>query len=897
MRRAPSGRRRLFPPRGVRRLFIWPLLFPALLVAHPAFSAPDLFDGFRPLVGTDPDSILLTDLNADGKPDIVVGNCGSHDVSVLLGRGGGAFDPEARYPAGACPGQIVTLDFTSDGKVDLAFVAMGSIVVLDGDGAGGLAQPAFGGVAGAAGGSLGGDFDSDGNKDLVSAGGTPANLVVFLGNGDGTFQTGIPYSTTGASFVGADFNGDGRVDVATSDYDSVAQSVTISVHLGNPDGSFTLSDSIVVTTSQFFLIPRVVAGKFSGDAQTDLMVTDLLETQLLAGLGDGTFVDPVPVALDTTGPVVLAGDFDADGKDDLMMGGLHTVDLFRQGNNGAFEAYGSHPVGFSWSQLALGDLDGDGDRDLAVLNDESEDISLLLAPSFSSPGPGFHHPTPPGVWALETTDLQRDGKPDLLAVSSDNFGLFEEFLGTGAGAFSSLEVAAPIFGATGLAAADMNGDGHPDLVFNGLSDMTELLGKGDGSYESSAITFPPGDTRGPVLAADFNEDGHQELIVRNDVLLMILQGKGDGNFDLPTFIAGDMYPDALASGYLNGDTHRDLVVASVDGVSVFLGGGDLSFTQLPSLSLPSMPFGVAVADLDQDSHVDIVAALDDGRVAVLKNDGVGAFTTTFFPAGGELTGVVVADFDADDILDVAVADSRGHALEILRGKGDATFENPLRYQAGLTPASLVAADFDVDGRMDVALSNGSVEPNFGDFAEIVIYLNHGPYPVCHDGDGDGFGLPGSSVCSGGSSPDCDDASSAVFPGHAEACDALDNDCDGMTDEGFPDGDGDVAADCADDCSLIWNPDQADLDADGVGDACEESALFSNANLSSAGFSAGRVDGRDLEIFAGAFGTCPGDADFTAAANLDRIPETVGPPGSCVSLSDFHLFMEAFAQVH
>jgi hypothetical protein len=867
-------------------------------LALPAFAAPDLFDGFRPPVGTGADSILLTDLNADGKFDIVVGNCGSHDISVLLGKGDGTFNPQVRHPVDACPRQIVALDFTSDGKLDLALVATTSIVVLDGDGAGGFAPAAPGGSAWAAGGALlGGDFNSDGKKDLVSAGGgSPANFLVLLGNGDGSFQTGIPYSAPGASILGADFNGDGRLDLAASAFDSVAQSVTIAVHLGNPDGSFTLSDSLIVTTSQFFLVPRVVAGKFNGDAQTDLMVADLLESQLLAGHGDGTFGDPAPVAVNSTGFLVFAGDFDADGKDDLITGSQHTVDLFRQGSNGTFEAYGSHPVGSSWWDLALEDLDGNGTRDLAILNDETDDISVLLAPSFGSPGPGFHHLIPAGVWPLETTDLQRDGKPDLLAVNPD-FG-FLEFLGVGGGgAFSELDF--PSFlRPTGLAPADQNGDGNPDLVFNSLVfDVTELLGKGDGSYQDPAITFPPGDTRGPVLAADFNEDGHQDLIVSTGILLWILQGKGDGTFELPAFIADELYADATASGYLNGDAHRDLVVAGVKGVSIFLGDGDLSFTPLPDLPLPSRSLGIAVADLDQDSHMDIVAALEDGRAAVLKNDGNGAFTTTFFPAGGQLVDVAVADFDADDILDVAVADSREQAFEILRGKGDATFESPLRYQAGLMPASLVAADFNVDGRMDLALSNGSTEPSWADFAEIVIYLNHGPYPVCHDGDGDGFGLPGNPVCSGGSAADCDDSRGAVFPGHAEICDSRDNDCDGMTDEGFPDEDDDAAADCADDCFLIWNPDQADSDADGVGDACEESTLFSNANLSSAGFSAGRVDGRDLEIFAAAFGTCPGDAGFNDAANLDRIPVSAGAPGSCVSSSDFHLFMEAFGEVH
>ena len=58
----------------------------------------------------------------------------------------------------------------------------------------------------------------------------------------------------------------------------------------------------------------------------------------------------------------------------------------------------------------------------------------------------------------------------------------------------------------------------------------------------------------------------------------------------------------------------------------------------------------------------------------------------------------------------------------------------------------------------------------------------------------------------------------------------------------------------------------------------------------------RVDGRDLGVFAGAFGSCPGDAAYDASANLDRIPASVGPPGTCVDITDFHLFMDQFGKV-
>lgn len=123
----------------------------------------------------------------------------------------------------------------------------------------------------------------------------------------------------------------------------------------------------------------------------------------------------------------------------------------------------------------------------------------------------------------------------------------------------------------------------------------------------------------------------------------------------------------------------------------------------------------------------------------------------------------------------------------------------------------------------------------------------------------------------------------------ELCDGIDNDCDGQVDE-IDDTDEDGAGNCSDNCPYVWNPDQADGDGNGTGDACESAALFNRANLSLEGFSASRIDGRDLGRFAAAFGTCPGDPAHNVAANLDLVPTD---PGACVDGLDFRLFMVEF----
>ncbi len=887
-----------------------PLFLPvAVLLSPPATgaSSASLFDGFRPPVGQQPNSITLADLNADGKLDLVVGNCGSQDVSVLLGNGDGTFAPQVRYPAGGCPGQIVILDFTSDGKPDLAVVVGGNIVILAGNGAGGFA-PASTAIpgAGASWPLIGGDFNGDGKKDLASVGGAPqANLLVFMGNGNGTFQTAAEYATAGKySLVAADFNGDGRTDFATFDGGG-----NVSVHLGNLDGSFTMTDSKAVAPLpplDIFVEPSLVAGNLNGDSNPDLVVYDSDGPQILAGRGDGTFGDPAPF-LEGGSTFPFVGDLDGDGRDDFVtVGGMYLgsnqvgVDIYLQGAGGSFEHLATRAAGSSSAGVALGDINGDGMRDLAVINPGANDISILLAPAYGGPGPLFHTPAPAGIFDLTAADLRRDGRPDLLAGNGGAIDGFEEYLGKGAGQFDAYNfgpVGACLYPSS-MAVADLDGDGNQDTVFTGFSSCATVayLGTGDGFYDPSPHYIFMG-TSGPLLAADLDRDGHPDVVVPYQGMLLVYAGTGGGNFTLSTNFGTGFSPFALVSGDLNGDGTPDIIAAG-SGIQVFLGDGDLTFTPGSVVTLPDYAWSVAVADLDGDSRPEILAPLMDGEVAVLKADGSGGYAVTLYPAGKSLRRIAVADFNGDEMTDVAVTDSGEHALEILLGNGDGTLQAPLRFQSGFTPWGLAAADFDSDGRVDLAVGIADPDPSaYPSSNEMVIYLNHGPFPPCHDADGDGYGSPANLTCPAGGGLDCDDSNAAIHPGQAEICDGRDNNCDGKVDEGFPDTDGDGVADCVDNCASIWNPGQADSNGNGVGDVCEEAALFAAANLSTADFSANRVDGRDLGIFAGAFGTCPGDTGFDAAANLDRVPDTAGPPGSCVGSADFHLFMEEFAKVH
>src|SRR2546430_5064256 len=183
--------------------------------------------------GASPYSVVVGDFNGDGVPDLVVANFGnpyssqtiSGSVSVLLGKGDGAFRSAVTYDAGRNPSSVRAADFNGDGKPDLAIansVCSGGgpnvSVLLGKDG--GTFEAAFNYVGVAEPSSVGvGDFNGDGKPDLAVADLGSGTVAMLLGNGDGTFQAGVGVAAgTRPEFLAVgDFNGDGKPDLVVGD--------------------------------------------------------------------------------------------------------------------------------------------------------------------------------------------------------------------------------------------------------------------------------------------------------------------------------------------------------------------------------------------------------------------------------------------------------------------------------------------------------------------------------------------------------------------------------------------------------------------------------------------------------------------------------------------------------
>ncbi|MBI1746366.1 MAG: VCBS repeat-containing protein [Acidobacteria bacterium] len=445
-----------------------------VLILNAGFEVPELGDA----------RLLLGDFNGDQLLDLAVL---ADNILVWLGNGDGTFSTTV-IPGAAFPKAGVIADFNGDGNLDIAMVT--------------------------------GDT---GYYQYVGA------VSLLVGKGDGTFSaTGFQTGNNPYSMAVGDFNGDGNPDLAVVNRGSNS----VSIALGNGDGTFQMVQTLLGGSNP----GRVAVGDFNNDGIDDLVVTNrntnYVTVQL--GNGDGTFQSPRTFATGM-GPLgVVVGDFNLDGKQDLAVtnwgdGDVGTtvsvlINNTPSGGPLSFLPAQTLTVGTKPNPIVLGDFNGDGCPDLAVGNQASGTVSILLN---NSPTPGscagaFTAGTPITVggtlYSLAVGDFNRDGRRDL-AVGFYEGNQLVILLGNGNGTFANGSSISMPGGPWSVTVSDFNADGKEDLVVaNQYSHaISILLGNGDplGTFQP-AQNFPVGNSPRPLVVGDFNFDGKPDIAVGNN---------------------------------------------------------------------------------------------------------------------------------------------------------------------------------------------------------------------------------------------------------------------------------------------------------------------------------------------------------------------------------------------
>lgn len=712
----------------------------------PAFAAQRSF-----ATGDSPAAVVHADVNGDGKPDLIAANSGSDNVSVLLNvtdvsTGVPSFAAQQTFSVnGSGPSAIAAADMNGDGLPDLIVTNAdsGTIAVLlnttsiaSGTLAFASARTFAAGIAPVA--VAAADINGDGLPDVVAANGSSNTLSVLLNAADigaGTFELATRKTfVTGAApraVAAADVNGDGKVDVIVANAGSDDVSVLLNTTApGAPAPAFDAGRSFSAGNG-----PRsVTAADLNGDGRADLLVADSNGNKVSAllnvtapGAATPAFA---PGRVFATGGMpcsTAAADINGDGKADAVAANadsgsvsvlLNTAVLgsaaVEFGPQQIFPSVGGQP----WAATTA-DVNGDGRHDLIAANSFNANIGIRL--NLTPPGaataafavPVTFSAIGAGTIAVVAADINSDGRPDVIAGNQPTHNVAVLFNTTTPGAMTPSFAPGQLFAVghplQSMAAADINGDGKPDLLilaneFSGGNKLRVMLnttapGSATANF-AAAQTFTVGTGPISVTAADVNGDGKADLVSANldgDSVSVLLNTTPPGAA-VPSFAAQQPFTvaggaSAVVATDVNGDGKVDLAsaVLSEDRVSVMLnttapGAMTASFTAEQTFTAGDFCAFLTAADLNGDGRPDlIVANLNSDDLSVLLNTTApGAATPDFAPPQTFVTGdgtrfVATADIDGNGVPDLVTAN-----------KNDSTFSMLLNrpYDISFTPASV-----------------------------------------------------------------------------------------------------------------------------------------------------------------------------------------------------------------
>jgi hypothetical protein len=334
--------------------------------------------------------------------------------------------------------------------------------------------------------------------------------------------------------------------------------------------------------------------------------------------------------------------------------------------------------------------------------------------------PPVAYPLTDGAMGVAIGDLNGDGIPDLAVLGISTLTIM---LGNGDGSFRAGS-AVSLGYCNAIKIADLNGDGKADLVvtFSFYNDTAEggvivLLGNGDGTFQPGVEYESGGLEARNVAVADINGDGHLDLITINcgssgsnpcftTGSLGVLLGNGDGTFQpAVSYLTGGADGAAIAIADLNHDGNPDLVAANgIGNVAVLLGNGDGTFQAPAVYEAAGDAFNLAIADLNADGNLDVAVT----GVTILLGEGNGNFMAPInYPSIGGYN-LVITDVDGDGKPDLLLTQLDGSAegLGVMLGNGDGTFQSPLSFATGGVGAwDVEVADLNGDGRMDAVVAN------------------------------------------------------------------------------------------------------------------------------------------------------------------------------------------------
>jgi len=544
-----------------------------------------------------PTNVTVGDLNGDAITDIVCASASSDNIGIYLGQGGQNFTEiivDAGTTIGSGYASIELTDIDGDGDNDILVGGYTVMYVLRNDGGNAFTSLADVFMGSFCQGSIAGDWDNDGDNDVAWANNSSGGVTIQLNNGNGTFPaTGnIFYSSNGPSqeLASGDFDDDGELDLI------VANGIdgNFAFLKGHGDGSFGSKTLLAGYSAQ-----GLAAADFDNDNDVDVVATNGLNPSELAisfNTGDGTFAETIFLPNINNAGECVAADFNSDGNADIAVHSQNGYAVHLGNGNGTFQAWDEYPttnMGAGGDRtIEFGDFDNDGNLDLAGSRPGDDEVNVVMGNgdgSFDAPitlsGAGYPR-------TLHTQDFDEDDLDDLIVCSNTTDEVWIYF-SLGNGTFSAVSILPTPGNPEGLTSFDADEDGIPDLIVGCPNSNTlfTFLGNGNGTFQLPLETnIPTGSNSSRIEHADINFDGHQDILsaLYQIDAVGVFFGNGDGTFESAITYEVDQAPNRIVTADFNNDGAIDFSTlnSGIFNISVVLNNaafitadGELAFCE------------------------------------------------------------------------------------------------------------------------------------------------------------------------------------------------------------------------------------------------------------------------------------------------------------------------------
>jgi hypothetical protein len=661
--------------------------------------------------------------------------------------------------------QLTDLDNDGDSDVVVAQGIFGNAFsVLINQGNGFYSQPVQVATQLSGLGIAAGDFNNDGKKDVVVSN-TGQNyegttVSIFFGNGNGTFGTPVNISVGAgpAGITTADFNNDGKLDFAVANYGFIGQGTTVSVVLGNGNGTFQSQLIFPAGNGP----TNLKAGKLNGDNLPDLVVSNENgNMNVLMNSGGNNFSGRIeytpPSPINGGANDIDLADLDNDGDLDIALanGGFSNGDyaevaVFKNNGSGVFGIpVRVQSVIFSDAavDISIADLNGDGWKDLVFTSRSARTTDgYVISLNNGSGGflPAVLHSAGQSTALVMTGDADNDGITDVL--TGDDYSMQVTFHKNYGNALFPSPARYSIPNITGsLDAADIDGDGDLDVLTSasGIAaigvPVSVLKNNGNGTF-SSAVNYSirSGGVQGKLR--DLNNDGRPDIIFASAISsppydFHYAINNGDGTFGaVQTKQINACGWSDIDAFDMNNDGFKDVVITewlgcqnigeSARRIFICLNNGNGTFANPIIKVVNPFPSALVGADFNGDGKIDIATG-HSLSVSIHLGTGTGDIGTPLnYPVEQSPYDMVAADFNNDGKLDLAACTEYEHeGMSVLLGNGDGTFQPAQNYFGAYSPdlrneSGIAAGDVDNDGDKDILVSNAASN-------DISVYINNG----------------------------------------------------------------------------------------------------------------------------------------------------------------------------